>query len=454
MSMALTHLKQRATRIAGILALGLGLTQGGTAARAADVAPPAQVAVSPAPPVPEHDWALGTWGGVRSDLYRKGIDFQFVWVSEVAYNMTGGAENRIAQAGQLNLGVTFDLEKLFGDPGAIFQMTFDKREGRNLNHDAGLDMLVQPQEVYGRGDIWRLTQFWYDQKFANGVIDWKIGKMAVSEDITQYPCVFMNLSFCGSAPGRGLAGNYFFNYPIGQWGTRVRFNAPEAYFTLAAYQMNPNVLKQSYGVNFDFSGGNGVLLPIEFGWLPAFDGGRLPGVYQFTAWYGSQQAQNVVALNYPNLVPLSDLPVGGRWGVSFQMSQQLTHPSDDHPKQGLSLIGSMVMLDRATSTLNNQETIGLVYHGPFENRQGDEIAIAWGRTEVNSRLTNAAILSNVLVPGSAVVRRAEYPLEIYYNFHAYNGIDVRPNFQWIHCPGGICNKPDVAILGVKTVINF
>ena len=403
------------------------------------------VVAPPAAAAPEATWALGNWGGVRTDLYQKGVDFQFVYVEEAGFNPAGGLQTRAAQAGQLNLGATLDLQKLIGDPSATFQITIDKREGRNLNHDAGLDLLLQPIEVYGRGDIWRLTQFWYDQKFANGFLDWKIGKVTVGEDATSYPCVFMNLSFCGDAVGR-IAGNYWFNYPIGQWGTRLRVNAPEAYATFGAYQMNPNVLKQSYGFNFDFNGGDGVLIPVELAWTPAFDGGRLPGIWQFTGWYASQLVTDVVF--GPGLAP-----VGGRYGVSFQMIQQLTHPSAD-PRQGLSFFFTAIQLDRNTSSLDNQITAGLFYHGPFEGSPGDEIGVAVGRTQVNPRVTNAAIQANAILPGSGFVRRAEYPLEAYYNIHVYNGFDVRPNFQWIHCPGGLCGKSDVAVVGVKTVISF
>jgi carbohydrate-selective porin OprB len=47
---------------------------------------------------------------------------------------------------------------------AIFQVTFTERTGRNLVTDAQLNTLQLVQEVWGRGQTARLTQFWYDQQ--------------------------------------------------------------------------------------------------------------------------------------------------------------------------------------------------------------------------------------------------------------------------------------------------
>ena len=119
--------------------------------------------------------------------------------------------------------MTFDLDRLLGIPSAQFQVTITERTGRNLSDDAELGTLQQVQEVFGRGQTIRLTQFWYDQKFANGLIDWKVGRMTVGEDFASFSCDFQNLTFCGSDPGN-IVGNYIFNWPISQWATRVKLN--------------------------------------------------------------------------------------------------------------------------------------------------------------------------------------------------------------------------------------
>jgi carbohydrate-selective porin OprB len=70
-----------------------------------------------------------------------------------------------------------------------------------LSDDARLGTLQQVQEVFGRGQTLRLTQFWYDQKFIDGAIDWKIGRITFGEDFAAFSCDFQNLTLCGAQPG-------------------------------------------------------------------------------------------------------------------------------------------------------------------------------------------------------------------------------------------------------------
>jgi len=51
-------------------------------------------------------WLLGDWGGARTQLKDWGIDFQFGYTGEFAYNAAGGTENRSAYTDQYAAGVT------------------------------------------------------------------------------------------------------------------------------------------------------------------------------------------------------------------------------------------------------------------------------------------------------------------------------------------------------------
>ncbi len=73
------------------------------------------------------------------------------------------------------------LRKYSVGKALIFQFTISDRNGRNLTNDVITDPRVggisQVQEVYGRGQTWRLTQLWYRQKFFDGGLDIKLGRM-------------------------------------------------------------------------------------------------------------------------------------------------------------------------------------------------------------------------------------------------------------------------------------
>jgi hypothetical protein len=159
----------------------------------------------------------------------------------------------VAYTDQWTFGTTFDLTKLGVVPGGTIQVTWTDRNGSNLSDDAGLGTLQQVQEVFGRGQTLRLTQFWYDQKFIDGAVDWKIGRITFGEDFASFSCDFQNLTFCGAQPGN-LVGNYIYNWPVSQWATRLKFNLQGlGYFQFGVFDANPNYLsvQQSALPNFE-----------------------------------------------------------------------------------------------------------------------------------------------------------------------------------------------------------
>ena len=265
----------------------------GSSARAGDrdiqAADPATTAAEPEP------WLLGDWGGARTRLKERGIDFQFGYTNEIAYNVTGGTHSTVRYADQYAAGVTFDLDRLLRIPSAQFQTTITERTGRNLSDDADLGTLQQVQEVFGRGQTVRLTDFWYQQKFFGGIVDWKVGRMPFGEDFAAFSCDFQNLTFCGAAPGN-IVGNYIFNWPISQWATRLKFALKDfGYFQVGVYDINPTYLGVSDQVfPVWFPGSTGAMIPVELAWQPSFGGGTLPGSYKIGGWYDTSIADDVV----------------------------------------------------------------------------------------------------------------------------------------------------------------
>ncbi len=160
-------------------------------------------------------------GGLRPQLHNDGIDFQLGYLSETVTNWTGGNHQQVDNAGQFQLGISFDLQQILGVPGGLFQVTVTERNGRNLVSDANIGALQLVNEIYGHGDIFRLTQFFYDQKFDSGAMDFKIGRFPFSDDFDSFSCDFLNLTFCGSQPTQILS-NYIFGWPTSQWEGRVK----------------------------------------------------------------------------------------------------------------------------------------------------------------------------------------------------------------------------------------
>jgi porin len=429
----------------------VGACSGSNAAYAADLTLPVG-ATSPAP-VP---WLFGDWDGARTRLLDAGIDFQFGYTSEIAGNATGGDRRQVAYTDQWTFGTTFDLTKLGVVPGGTIQVTWTDRNGSNLSDDARLGTLQQVQEVFGRGQTLRLTQFWYDQKFVDGMVDWKIGRITFGEDFAAFTCDFQNLTFCGAQPGN-LVGNYIYNWPVSQWASRLKFNLQGfGYFQFGVFDANPNYLKVAQSaLPVFYSGSTGLLIPAELGWLPKF--GNLQGSYKFGGWYDTSTAPDVVTDINGNPAVLSGQPLlqsRGRYGIYVNFLQQVIHPSRADSSGALSLFLNATMADRRTATTDYQIAGGLTYTGPFRSRPEDDIGFAVGTTHVNSRIAWSEELQNLAGLGPIAVQSCEYTMEFYYTYRPLPGLQVRPNIQYVINPGGTTANPNALVFGLKTVANF
>jgi porin len=405
---------------------------------------PAETSAAPEP------WLFGDWAGERLRLRDKGFDFQFGYVSEVAYNATGGDRQMVRYADQWTAGVTLDLDKLVGVPDARFQVTFTQRDGRNLSTDARLGTLQQVQEVFGRGQTARLTQFWYQQTFAGDLLDWKIGRMTFGEDFAAFSCDFQNLTFCGANPGN-LDGDYIYNWPISQWGTRLKVNIQDfGYVQAGVYDMNPRYLGTADALlPVWFENSTGALLPAEVAWTPTFGDGTLPGSYKVGGWYATASADSVAYDKNGDFFAVSGLRPAqerGRWGAYINFQQQLS--------ERVNVFLNAVWSDERTSFTDRQGAIGLVYTGPFASRPQDDIAFAAGATHVNNKVAKSQRAQNRAGRGPVAVQDTEYAFEVYYTVRPVAGLLFRPNVQYVHRPGGTDKNKDVLVLGLKTSANF
>jgi porin len=399
----------------------------------------------------EIPWLLGDWDGARTRLRGAGVDFQLGYVGEIAGNATGGLRRQAAYADQWAVGATLDLGRLGVVKDGTVQVTFTDRNGSNLSDDAGLGTLQEVQEIYGRGQTARLTRFWYNQKFADGLVEWKIGRMPFSEDFAAFSCDFQNLTFCG-APAGNILTNYIYNWPISQWATRLKLNlANVGYFQFAAFDQNPKYLgMQQALLPVFFAGSTGVLIPAEFAWLPRF--GDLQGSYKFGGWYDTSLAAD--AITTVNRGPALG-QTSGRYGVYVNFLQPVTHtgPAGGHVG-GLALFLNATVADRRTAVIDAQFAGGMIYTGPFAARPNDDIGLAVGMTHVNSRVAWIETSQYSAGLGPPPARSSEYAVEAYYTWRPRGGLEIRPNIQCVIGAGGVAQVNTALVFGLKTVANF
>ncbi|WP_049622667.1 carbohydrate porin [Frateuria defendens] len=435
------NLKRRPLAACGLAAL-LGLA----------AAPHARADVDSSP------YLFGDWNGARTRLADKGITFDFGYGFEAAHNFTGGTRHLTRYTDQWKFGSTLDLEKLWGWNGASFQIMITDRNGRNLGADANIGNNQLIQEVYGRGQTWHLTVFALDQKFFDGKLLWRLGRLPVGSDTDAFTCDFQNLTFCGSQPGN-LVGDYWVNWPTSQWATVLKLNTTDqTYVQLAAYQVNPKYIDDSWarknGWKLNNPGGTkGWLIPLEFGWKPS--AGGLPGDYKFGVWYNTAQGEDLYYdINHDPraLTGLPALKRDSRYGAYVSFQQQV---SGDAGGKGTSVFFNATQADRNTSASDRQIAMGFEYKGPFD-RMRDFVGFAVGATHANTRLADYQRQYNTLNPATPglVKDGYEYVSELFYNWSPIPSINLRPNLQYILHPGGTSQNSNAFVLGLKTSVAF
>jgi hypothetical protein len=211
-----------------------------------------------------------------------------------------------------------------GIKGGTFQATATYRNGDDLGKHAGLGVLQQVQEIYGRGQTFRLTQFWYEQKLAGGAVAIKAGRATVGEDFSSFSCYFMNLTFCGSQPGN-LVGDYWYNWPVSQWMARLKVSHGDFYGQVAAYQVNPRNLDKSSSSAISRAGPECSFRSSSAG-PPQFGSKGLVGSYKVGGWYTNANADDVfldINRDPATVTGLAPLQRSSRYGFWINAWQQL-----------------------------------------------------------------------------------------------------------------------------------
>lgn len=397
---------------------------------------------------------LGNLGGLRDRLWEHGILLNLGYVYEGATNAAGGDRTLARGAAQFVAKGLFDFEKMFGLEGGSGVVTLSHRHGRDLTQDAHLGTQTSVEEIYGRGRIWRLSQFWYDQKFGP-LVDLKIGRMPSSDDFAGFACEFQLNALCGAPTGK-IAGNYIYNYPVSQWATRLRVGtADTAYVQVGAYQVNPDNLVD--GFSFNFSKGTGALILSEAGWFPKVGAAGYAGSYKVGGWHETSGGNDVYLNDRRLPFPMyrgQPLHHDGRNGLYFVGVQEVYRPDPANTVRNVSAFVRAVASDRDTSVYSAQVTGGFVYKGWCPERPNDWIGFGVGQTTPNPRAVEAIALSNLVSRTSRRLPWQERFVEAFYSIAVTDNVVVRPNIQYITRRATPEQKPDVVVFGLTSLITF
>jgi len=392
----------------------------------------------------------------KQGLKDDGFEFAINYTSEDLAAVSGGSSDALVHAGQLSVNAKADMDKLVGWNGASFSVSVSHRDGDNVNVRDGIGALLGPQEIFGRGNVTRVSQFWLDQKLFGDRVTLRLGRVNAGSDFEEFDCNFINLSYCGNQVGN-IVSDYWFNYPISQWGAIAKVKTSDTtYLKAGAYQVNPDNLKTGVIHTLNFSHGTGTLIPVEFGWTPKLGGKGGEATVKLGGWYSTASRADVYLDADRNSAAATGnafLQRSGSYGGYISAVAKVpTGPRDG----GASLMGffNAALADSRTSTVDRTFAVGVVYTGAIPGRPKDQIGLAASYNHLNQRLSDyrretLALGGTALQPGTG-----ENAVELYYGLQLGELLQFRPDVQWVRHPGGISSNPDALIVGARTSVTF
>jgi porin len=452
----------------------------------------------------EQDYLLGDWGGLRTDLSKRGVDFEFLYAASVPSNLDGGIEKDTVYQGGLLMLLDLNSEKLAGYHGGQLHVGSVWVHGEKPFSDRVIGDLNKVNLLDFENGVW-LWELWYEQRMLDDKVSLKVGQLAIDRD-------FIVPEYYNSIAGLSLLNQTFFfptmsfnvfdqpffpvghhalaSTPYGTPGVRLRFDpCQQAYLQIGAYDGNPD--RTPPGARINLNQNEGSLIYFETGLKlnqsPEAQGPpgnlKLGGYYHTDDFYDMRDGSYVAfdnvleSLGQPKLsdvLAFYGLPVpsaftnprtsSGNYGFYFLADQTLWREvgKDDPAQQGL--VGffraAYAPEDRNLASLGIDG--GLVYRGLIPSRDWDTLALAASYLEISGDVRQAQRELNSIVVGlgepAPFTELADYEgvIELSYKAQMTAWWTVQTSVQRVIHPGGrlFADIPDAWAFIVQTTVRF
>ncbi len=441
----------------------------------------------------EQDYLFGDWGGLRTDLKERGVDFEFVYFGALPMNVGGGIKHGSVLEGGLMVLMDLYSDKLVGYEGGQFHVgglsihngpDFSDNYIGDLNKVSMLDF----------PDTLQLWELWYEQKFLDDKVALKFGQLAIDRDfvVPEYynslaGVTFLNQTFFYPTMAFNVYDQRFFpvgnhalaSTPYGTPGVRLRVDPCQyLYFQFGAYDGNPD--REDGGTHVKLSSEEGALMYAEFtlriNQSESADGPpgnlKIGGYYHTDEFVDMYQGSFVAFDNFvaANGIPLPPISGGtasthdGNYGIYFLADQMLWREvgKDDPARQGLTGFFRAAFAPKDRNLAQFGIDGGVVYKGLIPTRDWDTLGLAISYLEISDDLGDAQRDINALITGGggpapfAKIADYEAVVELSYKAQLTAWWTLQPSIQRVFHPGGrvLADIPDAWAFIVQTTLRF
>ncbi len=377
----------------------------------------------------------GSWFGARDALAGWGITPGIRYTTDLMGNAAGGMRRGKAYAGDFDVNILADLEKLAGAPGLTFGVSADWGSGTNLSLDIG--NIFNVTQAFEANNVVRLSNLYVQQSLLDGRLDVKAGRFATGADFLTGPA---NVSLVNDAV------NPFLNAvqtnvpsvttpPNTTWGGRIAARPTGALSLSAGAFYSDPTLNQltANGTEFGISGSAGYFVIGEAGYRVNSEKGAtgLPGRYRAGGYYDSNE---YAYLDNPGRQRT------GNYGFYLLGEQMLYREGGAGSDQGLSLFGALIYApQQRINTLPWFASAGASYRGLVPGRDKDTAAFALYYGGFSRDL-----------PGQTY----ELVLEWTYAIALAGWLTAQPDVQYVVNPNGRTSVGNAVVIGMQLAVEF
>jgi porin len=456
-----------------ILALTISTLYSGTR-----LSNPKQSSSQPSPTPSESDFSdrlTGDWGGLRTKMLDRGVDWTFAYTAETFGNLSGGALGRqgFVFGGLWEMGVDLDLEKLVNWKGASFHVNSFYAHGASLTQKYTGDLLtVSNIDDY---DSLSLFELWFQQNFFDDKLSFRVGQLAADEEFatSDYSALFLNGTFgwpsvisanALESPAYGMAG----------LGFRLKIEPTDWFFTqvgifdgrIDSTDQHGKSLNNS-NTRWAFNKGDGIFAIGELGFKigQSEKSKTLPGTYKLGAWLHTAQHEDLrfddAGFSLADDGTITGNPVTGEpahhrnnlglYIVFDQMLYRVPGTQDN----GLGFFFRAGIATEKISPISHYFDTGFNYKGLIKGRPDDIIGIGLAFANISKRIKDLE-KDDLEINQPEDPRRSSHEavLELTYKAQITPWFTLQPDFQYIINPGGSAQNDDAVVIGLRSIINF
>jgi porin len=387
-----------------------------------------------------HGHLFGDWGGERSRLLERGVNFDLQYISDSLWNIKSVQKERLASWNRVRGTVDIDFGALVHQQGFYFHATALWQGGGILGNYLGT--LTSPSGM-SSGNTFRLDSWWMEKRWLNERLTARVGQFA-GQDF--YGTQHDGASFIFEPMGYAL-GNLFTNYesydppstpamevrvvPINHLYVKSMVEAEDR----DPYAHNPTgFVPQFRGVPVSIS---------EIGFTPgkkassirAFDNVEsrkgYSGLYQFGASYNPGKFTT----------PTSTTPRSGNYLLYWMASQALWRV-DPQSGKGLDAMFAYDWSPAAVNRNNRELTAGLRFNEPIPLHIHNTVSLGFVQNN----------LSSLFLQPEAPSWKAERAVECNVLLDVAPMLLLQPVVQYYANVGG--GRQRAVVFGFRTKIEF